>query len=203
MIKGIDVSHYEPALDWKAAYSDPNHPILFMSTKITDGVSGLDPMRFTHLNGAKAAGLVTGGYHFFHPSMDGLIQAEHFLVTCQGLPIDWFSLDFEAHENKAVDIQLSEAKAFLDKVRAVTGKTPWIYLSTSFANELGNPTWFANYPLWLANYNSIPKVPKPWLSYGIWQNSDSGTCAGLGAGHHVDTDIFNGDIDQLKALIVK
>lgn len=205
MVKGIDCSHWQPLLDYDAAFADG---IKFMSTKVSDGINGLDPTRFDHINAARAAGLLVGAFHFYRPGMDGTAQAENFIKNCPP-NLDWYCFDFEDHGSISVDQQLKEAKDFLDAIYASDqiSKDPWIYLSSNFADELGNPSWLANYRLWLANYN--PKssrhfyVPKPWDKYTIWQNAEDGQCAGLQDGHSVDTDVFDGSLDELKALFSK
>lgn len=199
-VVGIDVSHWQPAVDWIRAKR--NSGVQFMSTKITEGIGSVDLMRHVHVESARAAGVLIGGYHFFHPHISGQDQARFFLDNCPE-KLDWYSLDFESHDNLASSVQLNQARRFLDVVEAATGKRPWVYLSPSFANELGNPDWLGMYPLWLANYVPVAHVPKPWVKFDIWQNSERGHVDGLGAGHSVDTNVFNGSLDDLKTLFSK
>jgi len=208
MIKGVDTSHWNKPINFMQAKSDPTAPILFMTTKITEGVGGVDVTAPQFIGAAREAGLLVGGYHFFHPSMDGLKQGQFFTSRCP-TKLDWYCLDFEAHDNKPADIQLDEAEAFLDYLQNYTKLTPWIYLSSSFMDELGNPSWMSKYNRYLANYNARTSphfyVPKPWSESDtnlIWQNSENGQCAGLAPGESVDTNLFDGTLDQLKALFL-
>lgn len=199
MLKGIDVSHYNRALDWQKVKSDG---VSFVSAKSTEGIGMVDTTCADHLSAAKDAGIdILGTYHFFHPKFDGEHQAKFFLEHCP-FKLDWYALDFEAHDNLAKEIQLIEAQKFLDTVERDTGKIPWICMGESFADELKNPAWFGRYPLWLMRYcKPVPPPPKPWHKWDIWQNSESGTVAGVDPRDKIDTDLFNGDLDQFRVLL--
>ncbi|CAK0739612.1 lysozyme [Azospirillaceae bacterium] len=61
---------------------------------------------------------------------------------------------------------------------------------------------FTRYPLWLAHYGVLTTLtPAPWKQWTMWQFTDSGSVPGLASGHHVDSNYFNGSIEQLKAFV--
>lgn len=199
-VRGIDTSHYEPGVNWmEVAKECP-----FSITKTTEGLTGVDSLFSKYWAGMKAAGMVRGAYHFFHPDEDPIAQAKHFLAVVGkfddgDLPA---ILDFEAHGGLSNGAQATAALKWLDYVQAITGKVPIIYASPSFIIEMGSPAAFAKYPLWIANYGvSKPHIPKPWTAWTIWQDTDKGRIAGVPQG--VDMNWFNGSTAELKAFASK
>lgn len=199
MIKGIDLSHWNEPVDLVKAKADG---VLFMSAKASEGLGSFDATCNGWLKDASYAGIdVRGVYHFFHPKMDGEAQARSFYLQA-GSGLDFYVLDFEAHDNQPTDIQLSEAQRFLVKIQTLTGKIPWVYMGQSFADELGNPAFLAKYPLWLARYtDNPPPCPQPWTKWSAWQNSESGTVAGATPGDKIDIDWFDGSLGEFMSLL--
>lgn len=76
-IKGIDVAHWEPQVDWGRVRAQD---IRFAFIKATQA-DFADSMFGTHWAGAKQAGILRGAYHFIDPRVDGRRQAEAFLRT--------------------------------------------------------------------------------------------------------------------------
>jgi len=199
-VRGIDTSHWEPGVNWvEVAKECP-----FSITKATEGLTGVDSLFSKYWAGMKAAGIIRGAYHFFHPDVDAVAQAKHFLAVvgkfdAGDLPA---ILDFEAHGGLSGGAQVNAALKWLSYVEAATGKVPMIYASPSFIIEMGSPAAFAKYPLWIANYGvSKPHIPKPWLTWTIWQDTDKGRLAGVPQG--VDMNWFNGSAAELKAFALK
>src|SRR5699024_6307709 len=65
--------------------------------------------------------------------------------------------------------------------------------------KMNNSQEFANYPLWLAAYQST--APQPvggWDKLDMWQRSDAGRFNGIAG--NVDLNLFNGDDNQLNML---
>lgn len=202
-ILGIDVSHFEPALDWNKAKSGG---VKFMYTKATEGVAHLDSMLKAHISSARSAGVLAGAYHFFHASMDAKAQASFYLKSIEGMIFDLpHCLDWESGsaDGVASAVQKMKARTWLDIVEKATGKVPVIYGGESFLRELVLDSNFARYPLWLAHYGvSEDKIhiPKPWSKYTIWQWTDAGVVPGLAGGRHVDCNYFQGSLIELQSL---
>jgi GH25 family lysozyme M1 (1,4-beta-N-acetylmuramidase) len=74
-IKGIDVAHWEPQVDWARVRAQD---IRFAFIKATQA-DFADSMFESHWVGAKRAGILRGAYHFIDPRVDGRRQAEAFL----------------------------------------------------------------------------------------------------------------------------
>lgn len=83
-IKGIDVAHWEPQVDWALVRA---LDIRFAFIKATQA-DFADSMFESHWAGAKQAGILRGAYHFIDPRVDGRRQAEAFLRTVQLEPGD-------------------------------------------------------------------------------------------------------------------
>lgn len=198
IVQGIDVSRYQPGTDWaKVAAAG----ISFVFIKATEGIGIINPDFETDWQGTKDAGLIRGAYHFFHPSADPILQAQFFLKTVG--PLSLFDLplvlDWETHNETIVE-EIRRALLFLQYVHQATGKTPIIYSSPSYMDELGNPP-LAQYPLWLANYTWKPNIPPPWKEFAFWQYSEAGTVNGVQG--KVDMSVGFGDIEWLKEFASK
>ena len=198
---GIDVSHYEPILDYVKAKAGG---VEWMYTKATEGTGHIDITLRKHVAAAKPAGLLTGAYHFMHASMDGELQAKIFLSTISGLVLDLPPcLDWESSSGDGLPAlkQKVVALQWLDAVEKATGRIPMIYGGEAHLREMNLGDNFARYPLWLAHYGVKEdrlKIPAPWARYTAWQYTDAETVPGLAPGHHVDANWFNGSVEELR-----
>ena len=75
---GVDVSNHQGEIDWYAVAGDD---IDFAYIKATEGGDFVDDWFGTNWDGARAAGLDVGGYHFFTLCRPGGEQAANFLGT--------------------------------------------------------------------------------------------------------------------------
>jgi hypothetical protein len=167
---------------------------------------------------------VRGAYHFFHPAISAVAQANFFVGyvrACGGWrPGDVFAGDVEISIGEdgmetaaehvlprmAVPLQRvpmgrsleavgSSALTFLDTVAKLVGPANPVVLYTYLSFRSGL-TECVRYPLWAADYAaSPPSSVAPWPRWTIWQNADHG---GVGGG---DTNRFNGDEAELLAWI--
>ena len=219
--KGLDVSYYEPNIDWPRVY---NEGYLFMFTKASQGVGVVDSKFSTHWTNAKKAGLLRGAYHYLVVSQDPAKQADLFLSTIgndQGeLPA---VLDLEGQYNETATNKqiLAVAWVWLDRVEKATGRKPIIYSNfyflrdrVSIPNVGGAPTWATNYPLWTAQYLNHPATeldmpiqPKGWQKWSFWQFSANGIVDGITGDNNipagVDLNYFNGSASDLYAFAGK
>jgi GH25 family lysozyme M1 (1,4-beta-N-acetylmuramidase) len=58
------------------------------------------------------------------------------------------------------------------------------------------------YPLWLAEYGEVEKIPLPWHKVVLWQRSGDGIGPGMhdvpGVGRKQDINYFDGTDEELK-----
>lgn len=161
---GVDVSHWQPQVDWETLRAGG---VSFAVLKATQGTSLRDGCFTSHLEGARAAGLCVGAYHWCDPIRPAIPQADHFLRTLAGRRLDFVALDVEQHwaswrewEQRHVVRLLSPtrisqvAQAVAQRVRAATGLPVLIYTRVSFIAEFARPMlgWLGAWPLWLAQY---------------------------------------------------
>ena len=77
-LKGIDVSHYQGAIDWPAVARDH---VAFAYIKATEGVGGQDARFARNWRGAARAGIRVGAYHYFIFCRSARAQAYNFLAA--------------------------------------------------------------------------------------------------------------------------
>ncbi len=195
---GLDISHHNGHVNW--ADVSARYPFAFI--KATEGLHTVDPIFKLNWVEALSNKVYRGAYHFFHSNKDAIDQADLFLRTMGDL--DAYSLppvlDIEIHYGMDLKAEVNSALVWLQKVKRGCGKTPIIYLSPSFMNDLGNPEEFYEYPLWIANYGPhlAPSVPPPWHTWAFWQYTETGKAIGVKG--NVDVNYFNGTLDDLKSL---
>ncbi|MFA6204336.1 MAG: glycoside hydrolase family 25 protein [Gallionella sp.] len=201
MIPGIDVSKWEPVIDWakvaQAGYK-------FSYTKATQGIYIKDAYFIQHTQGARANGMLAGAYHYYEPAYPAKEQADYFLSTIKGIDLDLpCALDFEEDTYIPVGQVATALLEWLTIVEAETGKRPTIYTSARFWPEAGSPTWSTLYPLWAAAWTTgaTPILPKPWAVWTFWQHSSHGSVPGIAG--DCDLDRFNGTMAELYALAGK
>src|SRR4051812_48478527 len=81
-VDGIDVSHHNGVINWADKFAKGDK---FMFAKATEGHGYIDSQFNRNWANAKAAGLLTGAYCFFHPNQDPIEQADFFLKVTGSL----------------------------------------------------------------------------------------------------------------------
>ena len=202
--KGLDVSHYQGAIDW-IQVADGGFTFTF--AKATEGTTLIDPTYAINRAGADSLGLRLGAYHFGRPAGSGaagiaanaIAQADFFVGTAQPAAGDLPPvLDLETTGSLATAGLIQWTQAWLDEVFARTGVNAAVYVSPSFwKTALGDTTTIAGdgHPLWIAHWtkNAAPTVPAlNWGGFGwtFWQWTDCSTVPGIA--HCVDGDRLNG-----------
>lgn len=177
-MRGIDISHYDGwplKADPAKAYNDSD----FIIVKATQGTSYKYVDYFKPaIDKALADNKLIGAYHYA-TGEDAVKEADYFISVVKpyiGKAI--LALDWEALQNKAWKKDYSWAKRFVDRVKAKTNVTCFLYTGMDGIQQCKNlankvPLWFAGYPK-DDNSWSIPKWPsyystKPWSHYEIWQ----------------------------------
>ena len=196
---GLDVSEFQKVINWPQVYGAGYR---FAIIKASEGMHTFDAQFETNYNGAKAAGLVVGVYHFVHPEVAAADQLAHFLQVLgdrtPDLPI---ALDHEFASNDPAAVT-SVITDLVTGITQHTGRKPMIYTRASYWDPLvhGGLNW-PDYDLWIANYGaSTPALPKAWQSWRFWQYSETGQINGVPS-DKVDLDWFNGTVDELKIYV--
>ncbi|BBA96296.1 putative lysozyme [Actinacidiphila reveromycinica] len=203
-LPGLDVSGYQPSVNWAAVRSAG---ATFAYVKATEGTTYTSSYFSSQYTGAYNAGLVHGAYHFAIPNNStGAAQADYFVSHGGGWSADGRTLppalDIEYNPYGATCYGLSQSamvswiRSFSDEVHARTGRYPAIYTTTDWWTTCtgNNSSFGATNPLWEARYASGPgTLPAGWSAQTIWQYADGGTFPG-------DQDSFNGSAAALTAF---
>jgi lysozyme len=202
-VRGVDVSYHQGAVDWPAARAGG---VAFAFARVADGRDLVDPAFAANWPGMKAAGVIRGAYQFFRPAQDPLAQAAAFLreIEARGglhpgdLPP---ALDLEVTDGVPAAEVRARAHAWLARVEETVGRTPIVYTSPGFSEELGADAAFGRYTLWLAHWETAcPALPGPWARFRFWQDATDRAVPGIAA--PVDSDWFDGtraELDRFTA----
>ncbi|MBW3570641.1 MAG: glycoside hydrolase family 25 protein [Gemmatimonadetes bacterium] len=196
-LPGIDVSHWQGAVDWNRVAADGRH---FAFIKATEGGDYTDPRFAENWAGARRAGVIRGAYHFFRPQTDAMAQAAHFVRTVPLAAGDLPPvLDVEVTDGRSLDVVAAGVRTWLEEVERATGRRPILYTRASFwTAQMGGG--FGAYPLWVAHYGATePRIPAGWSGWTFWQHSDAGRVDGIVG--NVDLNWFNGDREELEAFV--
>lgn len=206
MLRGVDVSSWQPIIDWQAVALRHEFAIV----KCAGGTTYRNPEYADQIAGARGAGLVVGHYHYafektLHPFPGAGPEAEaaFFLANADIRPGELVALDFE--EIGAPGDLAAWALAWLRYAEAALGVRPLFYSFPNYieVHGLGTPA-LAAYPLWYARYPNLydparwPAVPGAWDHLTIWQWSGGTAIAGIPVA--TDANVFAGDRAALVAL---
>ncbi len=165
--------------------------------KATEGNRINDPIFINSWMVAKKVNLIRGAYHFFKATSSGEVQFENYRnsvkLNANDLPP---ILDVEDE-----DIDMRQVNIWLELAEKYYGAKPIIYSSYYFfkRNMLGKVN---NYPVWLyfnTRYKLRPKFESNDCVF--LQYSQHGKTIGING--EVDLDLFLGDNEKFKQLLIK
>ena len=226
MIVGIDVYHNDELSRQSLLQMIKSHTIYFGFIKASTGANGKDSKFVEYWQTSGSSGLVCGGYHWFWPASNPSLQAENFIgqykqVNNTGaLPpvvdIEWTwpggvnqTPSNELWEQVPPPKRISMIKEFLGKMEDELNVKPIIYTANSFWEELlldhaspDDNSFFAGYPLWIADPNGNKKIPKPWQASGptFTQTYFGGSKKSADPFYLLDQNEFNGTLVQFLNL---
>lgn len=212
MIPGLDVSTWEPVINW-AEVLNGGYQFAFIKCSQADFN---DPKFYEHWRNARIAGMPRGAYHFYDVSKPPEKQAEKFFSSLEDdlgeLP---FVLDIEGATSGPY-YGSENWYRYITRLNYLSNNFP-LMIYTGYYYWIDNVTkqpavqdvsYFGKYPLWIANYRSLsPMVPYPWKegNWLFWQYSESGKIQGvydtLGRLTECDLDYFNGTQEQFQLLL--
>lgn len=205
-IQGVDVSGWQAGVDWPSQF---NQGARFAYVKATESTSYTNEQFSSQYVGSREAGMIRGAYHFATPSTSsGAEQARFFVANGGGWSADGMTLppllDIEYNPyqtlgnicyNMSSSQMVGWVRDFSNTMLALTGRRPAIYTTTDWWKTCtANNGGFADHPLHLASYSTVPGIlPNGWSTYSIWQYSSQGPYVG-------DSNVWNGNYAQLKAF---
>jgi lysozyme len=217
---GVDISSYEPRVDWHTLRAQG---FKFALIRATSSLSYVDPKFAEHWAGARDAGILRGAYHYLFGGQDPKKQAESFIATVgsdKGELPPIVDLEDAYNENVPNSKLISTCKAFLDIIQQEFGRTPMLYSRRTYLEPRVSvrgkaPDWAKNYDLWIAQYPwefnaasmpnaNMPKQPNGWKDWTFWQYSEAAIVQGvtdeLNRPTKVDLNWFRGTEAELYQL---
>lgn len=217
LVHGVDVSVYEPRVDWRVLRSQE---FRFALIRATSGVGYVDPKFASHWEGARAEGILRGAYHYLIGGQDAKQQANLFISTVgpdkgELPPI----VDLEDAYNEGVpnNVLISKCKEVLDLIEKAFGLKPMVYsrktyLDAHFTQFGKAPAWAGDYDIWVAQYPwnydpkkmpnvNMPQQPPGWKDWKFWQYSETAIVEGVTDENNqptrIDLNWFRGTEDDL------
>lgn len=209
-LRGADLSHFEPAVDWKQ-YVATDHA--FAIAKASDGLGSKDSSFDIHRENAHKNNVPFFGYHFFRfGGMSPIEQAKLFYnsmvgfqggeAMCPALDYEW---DNHTGNGRYADGKETDAAGnnlfyiFASEVEQRFGCTPLIYTAPSFMPM--KDSRFSRFKLWVFDYHhTTPSLPPSWQDWLFWQYTNKDPVPGTGK---IDMNYFNGDLAALSLLVKK
>lgn len=195
-VHGIDVSRWQGQIDWSAVRAAGTR---FAFLKATEGGDHIDPNFVANWNGARAAGIPVGAYHFVFWCRPAHEQAQWFV---QHIPNDpnalppVLDLEWNGHSRTCPrkvprDVALEKARLMLRELEQHSGKVPIIYTDITFHREvLEGEAEFDRYPMWLRSTAARPEERYVGRRWSFWQYTTTGRVPGIRG--DVDRNAFNG-----------
>ena len=217
---GVDVSHYQGTINWSTLAAQKDFAIIKgTGSDGSNDTNYLDSQFTTNANGARAAGMIFGTYHFADPSStttDAVAQAD-YMIAHSGIGMENGNLppmlDLESGSTDPTTIS-NWANAFCYRIYARLGVKPVIYSSSGTYASYVNSSVYNTWKLVDANYGSSdgvytdsstavdtggPSSTGHWATWTMWQYNSVATVPGIGT-DPVDSDVFNGTLAQLQAM---
>ena len=197
-LKVLDLSHHNTVVSFQQIYSAGIRGIIH---KATQGTAYVDPTYHIRIKQARAAGLLTGAYHFATGDpVDA--QIKKFLDTVEVDDQTLLALDYEP--NRLSQMNIAQCKEFMQKIEALTGRKAVLYSGNLIKETLHAPDSYINsHRLWLAQYSSNPVMPPGWSDTWLWQYSGDGAGPGPktvpGVTGLLDLNSYSGSDEQLTA----
>ena len=204
MLRAVDIASHQAGIDVTALDCD------IVIIKVSGGTSYANPYWREWADAALASGKLLALYHYaceYDSEPGGRAEAEYFWHECKEykgrfVPIlDW--------ENHACSMPVSYAKAFLDRIKQLSGATPMFYGYASNVNSTDYSS-IAHYPLWMASYlnryDGAGWVDSPantwgygsWDSMKMYQYTSTGYIGGYSG--RLDLSVFYGSKADWIAL---
>jgi len=196
-VSGVDVSHYQGAIDWDALAAD-GHDFAFI--KATEGKELKDKAFFANWTLAGQTGMRRGAYHFFRPEVKPEDQARNFFAAVKLAPGDLPPVIDVEDRGKLAPAQLVEnVKQMGEMIELRYGVKPIIYTGQNFYNRF-LAGQFDDYPLWLARYDVDEPVTVCGRAFEFWQFTDRAKLPGVIG--HIDRNVFTGSYLDLVMLCI-
>lgn len=199
-VKGIDVSHHNPILDWAEV---KRQNINFTYIKATEGITHDDRNYPYNYKLAKENNIKIGSYHFYNFGISGREQAKHFIriakchsgdlipaIDVEHSPANPYSTDTTFIKSVIKELLVMENELY-----EYYGVHPIIYTNTD-CYKLYIKNFFPNNLIWISSLNKEPNENiKNWI---IWQFTHTGELNGIVG--DLDLNYFRYNFDDLYKI---
>jgi lysozyme len=195
VIHGIDVSKYQGRIDWETVR---DAGVKFAYIKATEGGNHTDSRFAENWEGAAAAGIPRGAYHFVYWCRPWREEMAWFKRV---VPVDPDALppvlDVEATPTSKTckrtlyrEEVLREMRLMLEDMERHYGKRPVIYVTVDFYEHIMHPDEFKDYKVWVRSTKYAPHVKYPGRKWAFWQYQSDARIPGIRG--NVDRNAFKG-----------
>lgn len=193
-VHGIDVSRWQGVIDWNRVASAE---VAFAYIKATEGGDVADPLFRSNWNGAAAAGIPRGAYHFFYFCRPAVEQAAWFITHVPResgalppvLDIEWNHASRSCRSRPDPATVRSEIATFLHIVAEHYGQRPVLYTTVDFHRDNGLHL-LRGEEFWLRSVAGHPRGTYPGQRWEFWQYTGTGVVPGISGA--VDLNAFAG-----------
>jgi lysozyme len=203
-IHGIDVSKFQGDIDWNAVAGSG---VKFAWIKATEGGDNADARFQANWEGAKAAGIPHGAYHFVYWCRPPLEEIYNFE---QNAPVEDDALppvlDVEAtptsktcHRHLTQEGAIADMRVMLQEMERHYGKRPIIYTTVDFYEAILSDGGLMDYQIWVRSTKYHPVVRYGSRNWHFWQYQSDARVPGIGG--NVDKDAFYGTKEQWDTFL--
>lgn len=195
---GIDISHWQGDINWSQVATQPTAwgPVKWAYAKASTGATGRDKRFVQNVNGASAAGLPIGAYHWAAPNKPAAEDAANFIAAMDPVR-DKLTLvpmiDVEQAPEGIYNNPMAFRNWIIELVQHIMNAgygLPIVYINAYFARDHLDNLKLGNVPIWVPQYNQSqgdytgkeagPKKLFPttedWI---IWQFTEHGKVPGI------------------------
>lgn len=193
-VHGIDISRFQPPIDWATARANG---VNFAFIKATEGTDLADPMFNDHWRGAARAGVARGAYHFWYHCKPAAEQARAYIRAVPRtagmmppvLDMEWTPFSPTCTIRKPGATIRSDAAEFMNILAAHYGQRPILYTTVDFYEQ--NQMWrLSGMEFWLRAVTAHPSERYEGRPWTFWQYTGTGLIPGIAG--EVDINVFNG-----------
>lgn len=201
-VKGIDVSHHQPVLDWNVV---ANQQITFAYIKATEGITHIDRNYTANYDAAREAGIYIGTYHFYTFGVSGKEQAKHFIKQSKTRSGDLIpAIDVEHSKSNPHSKDSTFNASIVNELKTLEkalydhyGVRPIIYTNKE-CYKLYVKDFFPDNYIWLCDLHNEPgENMKNWR---IWQFSHKGELPGVR--EKIDLNYYRYSFREFKELLL-
>lgn len=186
MLKGMDISKHQGAIDWSKVKEEGKIKFVMIRLGFGGDQKDQDDERFEeNVKGAESIGLPWGAYLYSYALNEesAKSEAQHALRLLKGkhptLPIAFDMEDADGYKKKHgfpnVPTLVNICDTFLSTVK-VAGYDVALYASKNWLEVYLNSPTLDKYPKWVAQWNDRCTYGKPYV---MWQYTNSGSVSGV------------------------